>query len=139
MDPELLTDSLAIADAGGDLTDRFYQILFERYPVVRPMFSADVGPQAAMLRTAVVAVLDHLDDPEWLGTTLGALGAKHVGYGVTAEMYDAVAECMLAAMAQLGGEAWTPAMTQAWAEALGAVAGLMLEGAGAAQGVEGVA
>ena len=42
-----------IADAPEDgLTRRFYEILFDRYPQVRPMFGADIGPQAAMLRTA---------------------------------------------------------------------------------------
>lgn len=43
-------------------------------------------------------------------------------------MYDAVAECMVAAMAQIGGDAWTPQMTDAWIEALDAVSGLMLQG-----------
>lgn len=129
MDQELLTESLLLADGDdGRLTPRFYEILFARHPAVRPMFSADVRPQAEMLRTAVVAVLDHLDDPAWLTTTLGDLGAKHAAYGATAPMYDAVAECMVAAMEELGGEAWTPAMTAAWTEALGAVAGLMLAG-----------
>ena len=92
------------------------------------MFSSDVRPQAAMLRGAIIAVLDHLDDAEWLTTTLGALGAKHAEYGATAPMYDAVAECMLAAMAERGGDAWTPEMTTAWSDALSAVAGLMLAG-----------
>ncbi|CAI9400953.1 globin domain-containing protein [Nocardioides sp. T2.26MG-1] len=128
MDKELLTESLVLADGDDRLTPRFYEILFARYPGVRPMFSADVRSQAAMLRTAVVAVLDHLDDPAWLTTTLGDLGAKHAAYGATAPMYDAVAECMVAAMEELGGEAWTPEMTAAWSEALGAVAGLMLAG-----------
>lgn len=129
MDTDLLTESLMLADAPDDgLTRRFYEILFERYPQVRPMFGADVGPQAAMLRTSVVAVLDHLDDEAWLTGTLGSLGAKHAAWGVTEPMYDAVAECMLAAMSELAGDAWTPAMAQAWTEALTAVAGLMLAG-----------
>jgi len=129
MDTDLLTESLVLADAPEDgLTRRFYEILFERYPPVRPMFGADVRPQAAMLRTAVVAVLDHLDDEAWLTETLGSLGAKHAGWGVTEPMYAAVAECMLAAMSELAGDDWTPEMTQAWTEALTAVAGLMLAG-----------
>jgi len=128
MNRDLLMDGLLLADADENLTSRFYEILFERYPAVRPMFSADVRPQAAMLRTAVLAVLEHLDDPEWLTRTLGKLGAKHATYGATPEMFDAVAECMVAAMAELGGDAWTPAMTDAWTEALGTVASLMLAG-----------
>lgn len=130
MDKDILTESLLLVDGQEQaLTPRFYAILFERYPEVRPMFSADIGPQAKMLREAVIAVLDHLDDAEWLSGTLGALGRKHAGWGVTAPMYDAVAECMIAAMEELGADAWTPAMTAAWTEALGAVAGLMLAGA----------
>lgn len=130
MDKELLTESLLLVDGQEQaLTPRFYEILFDRHPAVRPMFSADIRPQAAMLREAIVAVLDHLDDAAWLGDTLGALGRRHAGWGVTPPMYDAVAECMIAAMGELGGEAWTPAMTAAWTEALGAVAGLMQAGA----------
>jgi hemoglobin-like flavoprotein len=129
MDKPLLESSLALVDEAGEgLTVRFYAILFERYPAVRPMFGADTGPQAAMLRGAIIAVLDHLDDAAWLSDTLGGLGAKHADWGVTAPMYAAVAECMLAAMEELGGSAWTPAMTAAWLEALNAVAGLMLAG-----------
>ncbi|GAB3245214.1 globin domain-containing protein [Nocardioides dilutus] len=129
MDTDLLTESLMLADAPEDgLTRRFYDILFERYPDVRPLFGADLGPQAAMLRTAVLAVLDHLDDEPWLASTLGSLGAKHAEWGVTEPMYAAVAECMLAAMAELAGDDWTPDMTAAWTEALTAVAGLMLAG-----------
>jgi hemoglobin-like flavoprotein len=44
-------------------------------------------------------------------------------------MYDAVAECLIAAMEELGGDDWAPAMTAAWTEALGAVVGLMIAGA----------
>ena len=128
MNHDLLMDGLMLADADENLTTRFYEILFERHPAVRPMFSADVRPQAAMLRTAVLAVLEHLDDPGWLSTTLGALGAKHATYGATPAMFDAVAECMVAAMAELGGDAWTSEMTAAWSEALGTVASLMLAG-----------
>lgn len=130
MDAELLTSSLALVDGAEDhLTRTFYETLFARYPVVRPMFGADIGPQAAMLRGAIIAVLDHLDDADWLTSTLGSLGAKHAGWDVTDDMYPLVAECLLAAMEQLGGDTWTPAMTSAWSEALGAVAGLMIAGA----------
>jgi len=129
MDAELLETSLALVDTPDDgLTTRFYAILFERYPSVRPMFTEDIGRQAKMLRSAIVSVVDHLDDPTWLTETLGDLGARHASWGVVAPMYDAVTECMVAAMAELGGSAWTRQMTDAWVEALDAVSGLMLLG-----------
>ncbi|MCK5926720.1 MAG: hypothetical protein KAG80_00855 [Nocardioides sp.] len=130
MDIDLLETSLTLVDLPDDgLTLHFYDVLFTRYPDVRPMFSADIKPQAAMLHQALAAVLEHISDSAWLGDTLGTLGKKHAGWGVTAPMYDAVTECMLATFQELGGEQWTPPMTQAWTEALGAVASLMLAGA----------
>ncbi len=133
MDAELLETSLALVDTPDDgLTTRFYAVLFERYPAVRPMFSGgeagDMGRQAKMLRSAIVSVVDHLDDPVWLTETLGELGSRHAGWGVLPEMYDAVTECMVAAMAEIGGADWTRQMSDAWTEALDAVSGLMLLG-----------
>jgi hemoglobin-like flavoprotein len=130
MNKDVLAESLGLVAGDEDaLTRRFYEILFERYPAVQPMFSVDIKPQATMLTQAIVAVLEHLDDAEWLAGTLGSLGAKHTGYGVTAEMYPAVGECMIAAMSERGGESWTETMTEAWSAALTAVSGLMLAGA----------
>ena len=132
MDKDILVESLLLVDGQEHaLTPRFYEILFDSNPEVRPMFSNDIGPQAKMLREAIIAVLDHLDDAEWLTSTLGALGKKHAGWGVTPPMYDAVATSMIAAMEELGGSAWTPVMTDQWTKALGAVAGLMMAGADA--------
>ncbi len=133
MDAETLETSLALVDTPDDgLTTRFYTILFERHPAVRPLFPEemhrDLGRQAKMLRSAIVSVVDHLDDPVWLTETLGELGARHAGWGVQPAMYDAVTECMVAAMAEIGGAAWTSYMTDAWVEALDAVSGLMLLG-----------
>jgi hemoglobin-like flavoprotein len=129
MDGALLETSLALVDTPDDgLTTRLHQILFERYPTVQPMFSDDMGQQAKMLRSAIISVVDHLDDPTWLTETLGQLGAQHASQAVAVPMYDAVTECMVAAMAELGGDAWTPQMTDSWIEALNAVAGLMLLG-----------
>ena len=136
MDKDLLSASLLLVAGEEDaLTRRFYEILFERYPAVRPLFTRDTTVQATMLTEAVVAVLDHLDDAAWLTDALGSLGAKHEGYGVTSDMYPAVGECMIAAMVERGGAHWTPEMTDAWAEALAAVSGLMIAGAEAAQPV----
>jgi hemoglobin-like flavoprotein len=82
--------------------------------------------QAEMLTGALVAVLDHLEDAPWLQSTLGALGTKHVDYGVTHEMYDWVGGCLLVALAETAGPKWSPELNAAWSEAYGAVVSLML-------------
>lgn len=131
LDAEALRSSLEVVVAKEPLiTKRFYEILFARYPAVRPLFSRNAPErQAKMLQEAIVAVVDHLDDATWLTQTLGAMGAKHIEYGVTEEMYPWVGESLLATLAELAGPAWTPRVEKAWTEAIGAIASLMIAGA----------
>jgi hemoglobin-like flavoprotein len=131
----LLRDSFALVAAREpELTARFYEILFSRYPQLRRLFSPQrMAQQADMLRDAIVAVLDHLDDAAWLDSTLRALGARHVDYGVDASMYPAVGECLVSALGLVGGAQFTSQHAQAWSDAYAAIAGMMLAGARAAQ------
>lgn len=133
LDPQILRDSFELViDRRPDLTIRFYEILFERYPKLAPMFRRDRGTQAKMLAGAISAVLDHLEDAPWLEATLGALGAKHVGYGVSDIMYDQVGDALLATLAEVAAEAWTPVVANQWVKAYTAIASMMQEGAKAA-------
>ena len=128
---DLLRQSFeVVATANPAFVARFYEILFERHPSTRALFPPNsMGRQVEMLTTALVSVLDHLEDAPWLKTTLGALGAKHAGYHVTHEMYDWVGTSLLATLAEVAGPAWTPELQGAWAEALGAISSMMQAGA----------
>jgi hemoglobin-like flavoprotein len=128
LDVSLLRDSFEIvATANPKFVSRFYEVLFERYPQTRAMFSpGSEARQAEMLTGALVAVLDHIEDAPWLQDTLGTLGAKHVDYGVTREMYDWVGASLLATLAEVAGPAWTPELNAVWAEAYGVIVSLMM-------------
>lgn len=129
LNPTLLRDSFdLIMDRSPELTVRFYEILFARYPHLAPMFRRDRTAQAKMLAGAIAAVLDHLEDAPWLEATLGSLGAKHVEYGVTYEMYDQVGDALLATLAEAAGDAWTIEVEEQWIDAYGAIAQLMRAG-----------
>jgi hemoglobin-like flavoprotein len=56
-----------------------------------------------------------------------------VGYGARPEHYPVVAEVLIASMAAVAGPAWTPEYEQAWGDALGVVAAVMIEGAEAVE------
>jgi hemoglobin-like flavoprotein len=130
LDPQILRSSFEIViDRRPDLTLRFYEILFEKYPELKRLFSRDRGVQSKMLAEALAAVLDHLEDAPWLVHTLGGLGAKHVSYGVTDEMYDQVGDALLATLAEAAAEAWTAEVATQWTMAFGAIAGMMKAGA----------
>jgi hemoglobin-like flavoprotein len=131
LDVRLLRSSFELViERRPNLTHRFYEILFERHPVVRPLFRRNAPEQQEkMLTDALVAFLDHLEDAPWLSTNLKALGARHVGYGVTDEMYDWVGACLVATLAEAGGPYWTPALASAWTAAYRKIASLMQAGA----------
>lgn len=131
LNADLLRSSLSdAAEREAIVTARFYRILFTRYPQVEPLFGRNSREnQQKMLQESLLAVLEHVDDPQWLSETLGAMGAQHVDYEVTEEMYPWVGECLIAALAEILGDDWTPEHQQAWSDALGAVSSLMIAGA----------
>src|SRR6266516_2991533 len=80
-----------------DLARVFYETLFARRPEARELFfRKTIAVQEQMLAEALVAVLDHVEDGAWLRSRLSEMGARHAEYGVTEEMYDWVAQALLA-------------------------------------------
>ena len=109
------------------LTRRFYDNLFARYPATREMFfRSPRATQEKMLADALVAVIDHLEDAPWLAEKLGAIGAKHVDYGVKPEMYGWVGEALLATLADVAGPDWSEDLAREWGAAYGAITSLMV-------------
>lgn len=131
LNAELLSSSLElVASRQPEITPRFYEILFERYPQAKPLFGRnDSKEQAKMLQEAIVAVVEHVEDAAWLTETLQGMGKKHVSYGVTEEMYPWVGECLIATLAEIAADDWTDDIEKAWVDAYGAITALMLEGA----------
>lgn len=128
MDSELLGRSLALVTAEDpDFTVRFYERLFTAHPEVRALFGTNIRSQAVMLQKAIVAVLEHLDDAAWLTGSLQSLGRMHASLGVTPQMYGWVATTLVATMADTAGPRWSQSMSEAWDEALTAVATMMLD------------
>jgi hemoglobin-like flavoprotein len=134
-DKDLLVQSIGwAAEREPVITRRFYEILFARYPQVQPLFGRNSGDaQARMLQDAILAALDHIEDGAWLTETLGALGARHVAYGVTDEMYGWVGECLIATLAEHCGDRWSNDHHAAWGRTYGALTGLALAGAARAR------
>jgi len=119
-----------IAPQGNELMDTFYARLFAAAPEVEPLFAGtDLRRQKAMLLAALVLVRRSLRDLDDLVPKLYALGARHLAYGALPEHYPVVGEALIGAMAEVAGSAWTREYEAAWTEAVGVVAGVMIEGA----------
>ena len=128
---KLLRDSLkAISHKGDELVATFYDILFSRYPVVRPLFdNVRMPEQKAKFLRSIVLVVRNLEKPEIMVPYLQGLCRMHVAYGAQAAHYDAFGECLLeAAGPDRRSALWSDDLAVAWDDAYGAIADLMKQG-----------
>lgn len=109
-----------------ELVERFYALLLERFPELRPMFArTNMAEQKGKLIQALAFVVANLERPGALKDALGRLGGKHAGYGVRPEHYVMVGDALLDALAEIAGPLWTDELRAEWAGAYQAVADLM--------------
>jgi hemoglobin-like flavoprotein len=120
---KLLRDSLEIVLAADDtFPARFYERLFAAHPDVQALFrSNSPGAQRKMFAQKLAAIVDHIEDPQWVARESAALAGTHTGYGVTPEMYPWVGDALIATMAEACGPEWSDATEQAWREAYAAL------------------
>ena len=115
-----------ITPRADELTERFYQILFDIHPTARALFG-HVDRTALGLK--VVRMLDEIvkvvDQPWLLVSVLAPLGRHHAGYGVDRYHYEAGCIALLSALRAVGGPAFTSEAEQAWRELYRLVAAVM--------------
>jgi hemoglobin-like flavoprotein len=128
---ELLESSFAqIKERETEFSAYFYSNLFADYPIVKPLFTnSDMVEQQKKLFKSLVLVVDSLRKSDILTGALKGLGTRRVKYGVLPEHYPMVGSTLLKVFAICLEEAWTPNVEQAWIEAYGVVAQVMLDGA----------
>ena len=133
----LVTRSWEIARPQGvRVAELFYQKLFEIAPSTRVLFaSTDMQLQGHKVIAMLEEIVRFLDDPNWLVGHVAPLGHRHVWYGVEAGHYDFVRDALLAALAEVVGDAFDDDMRAAWSETYALIAALMQRGAGATRPV----
>ena len=128
---ELLESSFAkVKPNATDFAHSFYENLFRLSPEAQPLFaSTNMAEQKKKLLASLVLVVDNLRKPDALTEALEGLGAKHVAYGALPEHYPLVGNALLTTFEEYLKEDWTAEVKQAWVDAYGAIAELMLKGA----------
>ena len=129
LDVVTLEESFALLAPDAEaLVERFYEVLFERYPEVKPMF-ANTSPkkQQTKLLGALKLVVSNVRNPDVLADALTAMGERHQGYGVESEHYTAVATTLIDVMKEFAGDAWNQQIEQAWTHALNTIATVMTD------------
>jgi len=110
----------------------FYGKLFELDPALQPLFKGDMKEQGRKLMAMINTVVVNLEKLDTLVPAVQDLGKRHNGYGVQASHYATVGSALLWTLGAGLGDAFTPEVKAAWAEAYGVLAGVMTEAAAAA-------
>ncbi|WP_302139848.1 NO-inducible flavohemoprotein [Halomonas alkalicola] len=119
-----------VAEHLNAITQRFYPLMFDRYPEVKPLFNeahqAD-GGQPRALAGAVLAYVKLRHDREKVRETLATVVSKHVSLDIRPEHYPIVGECLMTAIGEVLGDAVTPEIAAAWSGVYEELAGLLIE------------
>jgi hemoglobin-like flavoprotein len=130
----------SLADHHDRVAAAFYERLFEIAPHGRAMFArTNMEAQRMKVVAMLGEIVRNLDQPDALIPSVGALGRRHVGYGVQGADYDLVREALLGAIGSALGDAFTREVRSAWEETYALTASVMKRAGEAAQmGVTGV-
>ncbi|WP_431103744.1 NO-inducible flavohemoprotein [Roseateles noduli] len=116
---------------GEDITRHFYRVMLTDHPELKAFFNEAhqaEGTQARALAGAVLAYASHIDRVHELAPALPRIIQKHVALGVQPAHYPIVGQCLLGAIREvLGADVATDEIIDAWAEAYGALAQLLID------------
>ncbi|HEX8834684.1 MAG TPA: globin domain-containing protein, partial [Abditibacteriaceae bacterium] len=85
------------------------------------------GSQQQSLASAVFAYAANYQNADALAPVVSRIAHKHASVGITSEHYPIVGRHLLGAIKQTLGDAATPALIEAWAEAYGLLADVLID------------
>ncbi|RRS03875.1 flavohemoprotein [Aquabacterium soli] len=118
-----------LREHGLAITTRFYARMFDAHPELNNLFNMGnqaSGAQQQSLASAVFAYAANIDNAAALTPVLDRIVHKHAAVGLKPSHYPIVGRHLLAAIGEVLGEAATPELIAAWAEAYWLLAGELI-------------
>lgn len=118
-----------LAEHGETLTRHFYKRMFQHNPEVAPFFNPanqKAGKQQKALAGAITAYAANIDNLEVLGSAVELIAQKHASLMIKPEHYPIVGQNLLASIKEVLGEGATDDVINAWAEAYGFLADILI-------------
>ncbi len=118
-----------LAEHGETLTRHFYKRMFTHNPEVAPFFNPAhqaAGKQQRALAGAIIAYASNIENLEVLSGAVELIAQKHASLMIKPEHYPIVGENLLASIREVLGEAATDDIINAWAEAYGFLANILM-------------
>jgi hemoglobin-like flavoprotein len=108
----------------------FYERLFALDPSARALFrSGDLREQGRKLTAMITTAVNGLSRLDTIVPAVRELGARHAGYGVTADHYDTVGTALIWTLEQGLGDDFTPEVQAAWLDVYTLLANTMKQAA----------
>jgi len=118
----------AIAAHEAHLTERFYEIFFERRPDTRELFGVHAIAEREEMMHETLGSLQALGNREpWLEGNLVALGESHGEYGVTEDMYTSFVDALIECAREILGGVFDEAAERALRDATEEISSMMSE------------
>jgi nitric oxide dioxygenase len=115
---------------GEALTRHFYRRMFTGDPAVRAFFNPahqHSGSQQRARAAAICAYAQNIENPAALAGAVELIAQKHCSLGVLPEHYPVVGKHLLGSIQEVLGDAATDAIINAWAEAYGFLADVLIQ------------
>ncbi|KZT03605.1 globin-like protein [Laetiporus sulphureus 93-53] len=119
-----------LVEHGTTITTRFYQNMLNAHQELKNVFNNAhqiSGNQPRALAHALFAYASNIDNLGALGPAVELICNKHASLYIRPEQYDIVGTYLLAEMNDFLGDAFTPAIHDAWAAAYWQLAKLMID------------
>jgi nitric oxide dioxygenase len=119
-----------LREHGVTITRTFYSNMFAEFPEFTHLFNMGNqanGSQQQSLASAVFAYAVNIDNADALTPVISRIAHKHASVGITADHYPIVGRHLLGAIKQTLGDAATPELIDAWAEAYGLLADTLID------------
>lgn len=118
-----------LQEHGETLTRHFYTRMFSHNPEVAPFFNPSnqsAGTQQKALAAAICAYAANIDNLEVLGGAVELIAQKHASLRILPQHYPIVGENLLASIREVLGAGATDDIINAWAEAYGFLADILI-------------
>lgn len=126
----IVKSTAPVLDEHGEaLTRHFYKRMFSHNPEVQPLFNPAnqfAGTQQRALAAAICAYAANIDNLEALGGAVELIAQKHASLRILPEHYPIVGENLLASIREVLGAAASDDIINAWAEAYGFLADILI-------------
>lgn len=127
---EVVKSTAPVLQQNGELLTRhFYERMFRENPEVAPLFNRSnqaSGNQQRALAGAICAFAANVDQLEVLGAAVETIAQKHAALRILPEHYPIVGANLLASIREVLGAAATDEIIDAWAEAYGFLANILI-------------